>query len=206
MKFDAALFACVLATSLFAASTLSAKSTDKLASYKCAYSGNKIKEWTDFDACTWSDRHGRLHLKQRHLRSLIYDRFGLSEIVIEGTPPIHHGFWYAKRNGQLAPVMMLDNGADPFNDGLARSPSGKKIGYIDRRFRLVVPAIYDGAHPFENGRAVVCVGCVERHNVGMEASYYEGGSWGCIDVHGREVIPLEAMKNGNALFARHCRN
>jgi hypothetical protein len=175
-------------------------------SLKCSYADKKTNEVNFFDDCTWTDANGRRHMKPQHLSSMAFDQYGLAEVWTTGGHSMESAYWYADRSGLLAPVLMMDNGPDYFSDGLARSPSAKKIGYIDRRFRFVIPAIYDGAHPFDEGRAVVCVGCVERYNPKMEASYYEGGRWGCIDVHGREVIPLKPTKNGDMLFANHCRS
>jgi hypothetical protein len=39
-----------------------------------------------------------------------------------------------------------------------RAANGK-IGYLDRSRRLAIPAQYDAAFAFRNGRALVCVGC-----------------------------------------------
>lgn len=198
MKYVLGLLACVLATvCAYAPVAAGARS-------KCGYSSAKTGEMAFFHNCTWTDRDGSLRLKPQYLRALSFDRFGLAEIVIEGEPSAKDGFWYANRGGKLAPVLQMDNGPDPFNDGLARAPSGKKIGYIDRHFQFVISAIYDGAHPFDRGRAVVCIGCVERHDPESEYHYYEGGRWGCVDLRGREVVPLKPMKNGDALFAGHC--
>ena len=55
------------------------------------------------------------------------------------------------------------------------------------QLRLVLPRIYDGAFPFEKGRAVVCFGCTKR--IDGEHSFYAGGSWACIDPRGREIRP-----------------
>jgi hypothetical protein len=86
-------------------------------------------------------------------------------------------------------VMAMDNGADSFADGLARSPVGGKIGFIDRNLALVIPARYDGAFPFADGWAVVCIGC--KLVTEGEHSWYAGGSWGCIDRHGHERAPFK---------------
>ncbi len=114
------------------------------------------------------------------------------------------GFWYADRSGRLVPVVTMDNGADPFNDGLARSRSGNKIGFIDRKLHFAVDARYDGAYPFERGRAVVCTDCIERRDASGEHGRYEDGLWGCIDTHGREVVQLKPMKRGDALLGGGC--
>jgi WG containing repeat len=194
----------MVATLLWAA--YAAKAEPRAASnpvgYRCAYSLGKSTEMIFFHDCTWIDADGHLRLKPQHRHALAFDEFGLAEILIEGgSSP---GFWYADRKGRLESVLQMDNGPDPFNDGLARSASRGRIGYVDRQFRFAIPARYDGALPFENGRAVVCVGCIERWDAHLEEGHYEGGRWGCIDVHGREVVALRPMKQGLALFANHC--
>jgi hypothetical protein len=111
-----------------------------------------------------------------------YDRYGLSEISIG------HQFYVIRRDGVMAPVMIMDNWAEGFSNGLARSPVGNKIGYIDRSLKLAIPARYDGAYRFEHGAARVCVGCTSQA-VG-EYSTYVSGQWGCIDRRGRALQPL----------------
>jgi hypothetical protein len=131
--------------------------------------------------CAWRDARGQLRVAPRYLRRLTYDRFGLASLYADG--------WrYVTRDGRTAAVMGLDNWADPFADGLARSPADGKVGYIDRRLALAIPARFDGAYPFEHGIAVVCVGC--RAVAEDENASYAGGQWGCIDRRARYVVPL----------------
>jgi hypothetical protein len=99
----------------------------------------------------------------------------------------------------MAPVMVYDNGPDEFPDSLARSPVGQKVGYIDRRLRLVIPAKYDGAFPFQHGVAVVCLGCTVVSD--GDHSWYEGGAWGCIDRRGRELKPFKPWQQGQRFDA-----
>lgn len=134
--------------------------------------------------CARIDRDGHLHVVPRHLRRLSYDKNGLANIHVDR-------WYYVRRDGRAAPVMALDNWAEPFSDGRARSPVGKKVGYIDRDLRLVIPARYDGAFPFERGTAVVCTGCKTVSD--GEHSRYEGGMWGCIDRKGRERKPFRSL-------------
>lgn len=149
----------------------------------CAYAPRGGGEMTTFNHCAWSDHAGRLRLGAKHRRALSFDAHGLSSVWVRG------GWWYVDRGGRLAPAVTMDNGPDPFTNGLARSPAGKKVGFIDRRLRLVIAARYDGAHGFKNGRAVVCEGCELHHDPDNEHSWYQGGRWGCIDRHGRELYP-----------------
>jgi len=138
-----------------------------------------------FPHCAQLDGNGTPRVAPEHLRRLIYDRHGLATILI--------GQWYVvRRNGVLAPVMIMDNGPESFSNGLARSPVGGKIGYIDRSLRLVIPARYDGAYPFAHGVAQVCFGCTVQSD--GEHSWYAGGTSACIDRRGRTLAPSTRRK------------
>jgi hypothetical protein len=84
---------------------------------------------------------------------------------------------------------VLDEGPDPFTDGLARYVEGGKIGYYDDRGRIVIRAAYDFGMPFENGRAAVCSGCSKQ----QEDEHYRvvGGVWWEIDRRGQKLRSLE---------------
>ncbi len=148
----------------------------------CTYAPKAMGDMVHAEHCAWSDAAGHIHLKRAHLLALDFDRHGLASVYIGD------GWYYVRRDGRLAPVMARDNGAEPFADGLARSPEGGKIGFIDRHLALVIAARYDGALPFEQGRAEVCIGC--KLTSEGEHSLYTGGLWGCIDRRGREREPF----------------
>lgn len=171
-----ALAATAVATALMANAAPAASRSR--ADLDCTYQPRAGQEVTTFHHCARTALGGRPQVTSQHLRRLQFDRHGLSAIFI--------GQWYAiRRGGRLAPVMMLDNWAEPFSDGLARSPVAGKIGYIDRGLRLAIPARYDGAYPFDHGHALVCIGCAIRTT--DEHSSYVGGVWRCIDRRGRET-------------------
>ena len=83
----------------------------------------------------------------------------------------------------------FDNGPDYFEEGLARFVKNNKFGFFDTKARIVVPATYDFATPFKEGRAVVCNGC-KPYTEG-EYILYKGGKWGFIDTAGKVIIPLQ---------------
>ena len=120
----------------------------------CAYApgGGEMQSFSD---CASKDARGGVHLQPRRRARLGYDRDGLASVFVEG-------WYYLARDGNSAAVMAFDNGPDPFAEGLARAPIGGKIGYIDRHLRRVIPARFDGAFPFAQGRAAVCIGCRAR--------------------------------------------
>ncbi len=130
-----------------------------------------------------------MHIAPRYLRGFRYDAHGIAAVAIDG-------WYYVRRDGRAAPVMDDgDNDAEGYFDGLARSPVGGKIGFIDRRLRLVIPAKYDGAYHFLHGVAEICMGCkITRAGEDGEWTYYDGGLWGCIDRRGRLIAPMRPRK------------
>jgi WG containing repeat len=152
------------------------------ADYSCAYSSKGGGDVVQVDHCASADAAGHIHLKRQQLRALDFGRDSVASVYIDGN------WHYVSRDGRLARVMTMDNGADPFADGLARSPVGAKVGFINRDFVLVIPPRYDGALPFEQGSAAVCVDC--KLTSEGEHSSYQGGRWACIDRHGHERQPF----------------
>lgn len=137
-------------------------------------------------ACATISEEGRLHLRPGRLADMQFDEHGLAAVLVGPFA------FYVARDGRSAGVAQVDQRAVAFHDGLAPSPQwrgeGYKIGYVDQRLRLVIPARYDGGLAFENGRAQVCNGCTVRRD--GEMADLVGGTWGCIDTHGHEVVPV----------------
>jgi hypothetical protein len=152
--------------------------------HACIYAPEAKSDVLHVEHCARSDAAGHFHLKRQHLLALDFSRHGLASVYIEGE------WYYVRRDGRLAPVMTMDNGPEPFSEGFARSPVGGKIGFINLNLALVIPARYDGALPFQDAGAEVCIGCkLVAHG---EHSEYEGGRWACIDHHGHEREPFSS--------------
>ena len=81
---------------------------------------------------------------------------------------------------------LVDNGPDPFQEGLARFVEAGRIGFFDARGRVVIPARFVYVAPFAEGRAAFCEGC--REQVEGEHRTVLGGRWGFIDRRGKTVI------------------
>ena len=142
--------------------------------------------WNDFSRCTRVDSSGQRWVKAEHLRALSFDKHGVAAVWIKG----FKGFYYVGRDGHMVPVITYDNGPDSFVENRARTQVDGKIGYIDRKLRVVIPPRYDWGFPLEHGSAVVCIGC-EQKPVGREYWLVEGGMWGAVDRNGREIVPLQ---------------
>ena len=155
-----------------------------------------------FKQCAATGPDGRPRLKRSFLARLRY-RDGLASVMLFNATDTRKYQWYYVRRGVIpVPVESMDNGPDYFEDGLARSRVGGKIGYIDRKLNLVIPATYDGAYPFRDRVAVVCTACTieyDRTVTEGERSWYVGGQWGRIDRRGRVVSPFRPQEKGKPL-------
>jgi hypothetical protein len=144
----------------------------------CAFNDRLSHETESYDDCGWVDADGRPHVKPEYWKRFEFDGHGLASARFGD-----RWYWF-HLSGRSAETMLYDTWAEDFSSGLARTPRGGKIGFMDRRLKLVIPARYDGALPFDNGVAEVCNGCsLVRHG---EHSIYEGGEWFCLDRRGRE--------------------
>jgi hypothetical protein len=84
---------------------------------------------------------------------------------------------------------------------LARFSTAGKVGFFDRRGRVVIVPRFTYALPFSEGRAAVCEGCAETPE--GEHRAVRGGRWGFINRRGRLVVPLQfdevrSFQNGRA--------
>jgi hypothetical protein len=145
-----------------------------------------------FKQCAATGPDGRPRLKRSYLARLRY-RDGLASVLLFNETDKQNAQWFYVRRGVIPmPVEKMDNGPDYFEDGLARSRVGGKIGYIDRKLNLMIPATYDGAYPFRDGVAVVCTACTIAGD--GEHSWYVDGQWGRIDRRGRVVSPFRSYE------------
>lgn len=125
---------------------------------------------------------GMVRVAPAHVARMRFER-GLAELRVPGI-----GCLWMRRDGLALPVFMLDNGPDPFEQGLVRSWRDGKVAFYDRRLRLVLATPYDWAFPFNpRGEALVCEGC---RSDGRQPASMVGGRWGLIDRTGHLVLPL----------------
>jgi hypothetical protein len=114
----------------------------------------------------------------QYLRSLSFDSGGLATVRVDD------GWMYVDRYGKalITGVPTFDNGPDYFNDGLVRFVKDGKYGFANRTGRVVIQPIYDGAMPFEKGKAKVCKGCFIR--TAGDYQFFSGGQWFLLDTRG----------------------
>lgn len=80
----------------------------------------------------------------------------------------------------------FDSGPDYPKDDRYRVRIGAKIGYANAiTGELIIPAIYDCAHPFVDGKAQVGFGCTIETD--GEHSWWVNGRWQDIDTNGHII-------------------
>jgi hypothetical protein len=113
----------------------------------------------------------------------------------------------SKRNIKFESVL-FDNGADYYEEGLARFLENGKVGFHDESGNVVIKAQYDFATPFKDGRSSVCNGCYATYEhearlvplssgachrtLGDNHLIIKGGIWGEINLKGEVVVPLKS--------------
>lgn len=145
--------------------------------------------FTDLGDCADIQPDGTYTVTSVSREQLKFDRHGLAVVVLRG-----EGYALVRRDGRALVVPTFDNGPDEFINGLVRVRIGEKLGYTDRKLKLVIPAVYDGAFRFERGRAWVCIGCVSVSD--GEHSFYKGGTAICIDPRGSKRPDAECGNSG----------
>lgn len=89
------------------------------------------------------------------------------------------GWRYIDRTGTtLLRPKIMDNGPDPFSEGLARYVENGKYGFFDECGAVVIPAQYDFALPFNEGSAKAGYECTFTPEPPFgEYSTYECERW-----------------------------
>ncbi|MBS3919443.1 MAG: WG repeat-containing protein [Deltaproteobacteria bacterium] len=143
--------------------------------------GNPHPELSPQGKCGEIIGQDEFRIDPKHLKNLSF-KSDLAEVFVGDK------VFYVSKSGKAARTHLFDGGADYFEEGLARTISSGKFGYMDEKLAVVIKPEYDFAFPFENGVAVVCNGC--RPVSEGEHHLLTGGKWGAIDRSGAVVIPL----------------
>ena len=156
---------------------------------KCGYVSvptkqNMLTEWELYGDCA-SYLNGSLKINSEQLTKIDFGPSGLAPFWA------HKQMFYVKPSGKYLAVLSVDNGADDFREGLVRSLVDGKVAYFNKEFEQVIPPKYDWGWPFENGRALVCIGCVIDEPDKSGHRPLKGGLWGYINRSGTQVVPLQ---------------
>lgn len=153
----------------------------------CVYSpiatkDNPYPELTQYSHCGKLDDSGALDISDKHFKNIWFNEDKLAEIRILD------GIYYISSDGKLAKTHLFDNGADYFQEGLARTIKNGKFGFINKQLQTIIAPEYDFAFPFSQGRAKVCIGC-QAKKVG-EHSTVVNGLWGYIGTTGEIIVDI----------------
>jgi hypothetical protein len=151
------------------------------------------------------EQHGKWGFKDASGKVVIPPRYQMAqEFSPEGLAAVVDAQGWAYIDARARVVirpLAVDNGPDEFSENLARFRQAGKVGFFDRRGKVVIPPRFAFALPFSEGRAAVCDGCLEKKE--GEHTALSGGRWGYIDSRGTLVVPLqfeaaESFRNGRA--------
>lgn len=132
--------------------------------------------------CLLNDANGELSVSPPLVKELKFDLHDLAAVHSR-----KDGWMYVNREGKvvITGVVLMDNWADTFHDGLVRFMRNNKYGFADVTGRTVIAPIYDGALNFENGYATVCKGCKSKcADPDCEYHFFSGGIFFTIDTKG----------------------
>jgi hypothetical protein len=151
--------------------------------------GADARAWKPFsddnDLWGFKDEMGQVVILPRFNMAFDFNKHGAAAVV-DGS-----NWYYINTQGHvLLQTYTFDNGPDYYEEGLARYVDGDRIGFINEAAQVVIPAAYDFAFPFTEGRARVCRGCKIVREESDEHSTVKGGWWGYIDRKGDVVVPL----------------
>lgn len=157
-------------------------------------------EFSQHKDCAYFASHQQLRINPTELKKMTFSHTGIATINFNGH------FFYLNQSGLARQVLTFDNWADDFQEGLARTQSNGKIGYINQQLEVAIPAIYDWALPFSKNVAMVCLGC--RLEPMGEHQSIVGGRWGIINQQGKIVVGInsswsQAQKQLNSLISNH---
>ncbi len=144
--------------------------------------GGEFSELQPWTGCLSREKNGEYEINRDHLERMIFTTHGLAEVLTK------EGWHYVTRDGRSALVHTSDNGPDYFSEGRTRAIRDSKMGFVDHDLSWRVQPVYDGAMPFREGRALVCVDCKTIRQ--GEYSELIGGRWGYVDAEGNEVVPV----------------
>ncbi len=129
------------------------------------------------------DADGQTVIPARFHRAEAFSSGGLAAVVDE------QGWAYVDLQGDvLLRPHVVDNGPDPFQEGLARFIARGRYGFFDERGHIVVAPRFDFARPVSEGLAAVCMGC-RLEAVGEHVAVV-GGQWGYVEVGTELVHPI----------------
>ncbi|MGH8528978.1 MAG: WG repeat-containing protein [Nevskiales bacterium] len=148
--------------------------------------GEAPSAWVTFEGenglMGYQSRRGETLIPPQFIHADPFGADGLASVRRE------QGWTWIDRHGKplVEQALEFDIAPDPFAEGLARFLEREKVGFFDRRGRIVIPARYDFAYPMQQGFAVFCFNCKREYH--GEHYRMAGGRWGLVKRDGKEVV------------------
>lgn len=132
----------------------------------------------------FKDKKGKVIIKPQYEQAMEFTKSGVAFVVSKNK-------WICidAKNKFLLESFLYDNGPDYISESLARYVEEGKMGFHNERCQKVIEAQYDFAYPFENGYAMVCLGCELKPE--GEHKRIVGGKYGILNKKGKIVLPIE---------------
>ncbi len=160
------------------------------------YAQVRLTPFEDKGRFGFRNESGAVVIPPRYIMANEFSGEGIAAVIDES------GWAYINREGKiLIRPYVVDNGPDYFAEGLARFKENDKVGFFDKRGKIIIRAQFDFAAPFHEGLAAICRGC--RRKSEGEHETFAGGNWGYINKKGTVAIPLgfdsaESFESGRA--------
>jgi len=139
--------------------------------------------------------NGELQLSKKHFENMSFKKGSESNFGLTTVYANYPDIFYVTKEGKTQRMYFYDMGVDYFVDGLARYLNPEdKMGFVNSKLEVVIPAKYDYADFFEEGVAIVSNG---SHSEKVSDSEYEehthmvGGVWGAIDKTGKMIVEMK---------------
>lgn len=133
--------------------------------------------------CAVKNADGSFEFLKSARKKFIFDSNGLT-----GGFVLNEGCFWMNKKGLSRKTYCFDNGADYFKEGLTRYiDSHHKFGFMNQKLKIVIPAKYTFAFPFDGGSSTVCNHCLRTKIKDSEYTTVTGGDWMIINKQG-EVI------------------
>ena len=156
----------------------------------CAYSNSPdTHEFTPQGECGKFRDEDTIVLYPQHLKNLYFGDANFTTLYARDGKDGKKCVFYVSKSGKAIRTFFFDNGADYFEEGLARTISKGKFRFINEKLEVVIEPRFDFAFPFENGKARVCNGCTKKRD--GEHYMMVGGKWGVIDRSGKLISPMK---------------
>lgn len=107
-------------------------------------------------------------------------------MLIEKTEKGYEMIGINQQGQRLYEVHWFDFGPDFMEDGMFRILQNDKIGYADTTGKIVIPAQFDCAYPFVNGRARVTYKC-DKNSEDCTHCPPQSDGWFYIDKKGQKI-------------------